>query len=74
MKMLMKFTSLCTLALFSLFAQAHPHHSEHAASSHIHFSVGSFALVAFVLLAFWFGSRYFRSRERKHHAKQRKDK
>ncbi len=65
MKILMKFASLCSLALFSLLAQAHPHHSEHAASSHIHFSVGSFALIAFVLVGYFVFSRYSRTKKDK---------
>lgn len=52
--------SIVVLAASAL-ANAHPHHDGHV-SDHLHFSVGSFALVAFVLLAYWLVSRHLRGR------------
>ncbi|WP_020209309.1 hypothetical protein [Gilvimarinus chinensis] len=60
------------LAGFSLLAQAHPHHAEHA-SDHIHFSVASFSLVAFMLVGYWVFSRYLRGRDHEQSEKVRKE-
>lgn len=65
--------SVAFLAMvFSLFAQAHPHHGESGAD-HIHFSVGSFALVAFMLMGYWLLSRYLRDRNDQQSEKVRKE-
>ncbi|MBU2887361.1 hypothetical protein KO507_16465 [Gilvimarinus agarilyticus] len=45
--------------LVTCVAQAHPHHSSDV-SDHIHFSIASFALVAFLLVGYWVVSRYLR--------------
>lgn len=44
----------------SVVAYAHPHGSTET-SNHLHFSAGSFALVALVLLGGWMLSRYIKS-------------
>ncbi|UTF60385.1 hypothetical protein [Gilvimarinus sp. DA14] len=58
------------VTVFSLMANAHPHHDEHTAD-HIHFSVGSFALVAFMLVGYWVVSRYLRGRNDERSSKVR---
>lgn len=61
--------ALITLAGVGL-AQAHPHHSGEVAD-HIHFSIASFALVAFVLVGYLVLSRYLRGGSEKRNRKDR---
>lgn len=65
MKNLLKAALALITPVLAAVAQAHPHHSTEVAD-HIHFSIASIALVAFLLVGYWLVSSYLRNKSERH--------